>query len=271
MYTDFEYAGRFLSDFGCILCRFGADSGTVESDIGCDITFTTVKNKRSSIHSVTSASYEGMYTATFQIMKNPCHKQQEDMFMTAQESRELIKWLNRKEYHKFTCQSPDNEDYSINYYGSFNVRQVMLGDKILGLTLTFTANAPYGFGNQIKNVYKTTKTNEEITLYGDGDDAGIIYPSVKVTCLEDGIVKITNKNTGNYTEIKNCVAGEAIIMDGEHEIITCDSHTNLYNDFNYEFLEIEIDDTEHCPNTLEVSIPCLLEICYSPIRKVGVV
>ena len=60
-------------------------------------------------------------------------------------------------------------------------------------------------------------------------------------------------------------------MDGEHEVIFSNNHATLYNDFNYEFLEIEIDDTEHCPNIIQVSIPCKLEISYSPIRKVGVV
>ena len=197
MYTDFEYADRLLSDFDCILCRLTTDAGLVESDIGCDITFTTVKNKRSSVHSATSASYDGIYSASFQIMKNPCKKQQKDLYMTAQEARELTTWLNRREYHKFTYRNPDNNDADIHYYGSFNVRQVMLGEKIVGLSLTFTANAPYGFGNEIKQIYKTTKANETITLYGDGDDTGIIYPFIKVTCLESGNLTITNQNTGN--------------------------------------------------------------------------
>ena len=63
MYIDFEYANKRASDFDCVVGHFNTDSGIQESDIGCDITFTTVKNKHSSVHSVTSSTYENVYTS----------------------------------------------------------------------------------------------------------------------------------------------------------------------------------------------------------------
>ena len=45
--TDFEYADKRLSDFGYIVCHVNTESGLRDVDIGCDITFNTVKNNHS--------------------------------------------------------------------------------------------------------------------------------------------------------------------------------------------------------------------------------
>lgn len=270
--TDFEYANKMLSDFGCMVCHLNTDAGMQETDIGCDITFNTVKNNHSSRHSVTSSTYENVYTTPFEIMKNPCTNG-DDIYMTPQEARALTKWLNRREYHKFKLYNPYYDMTDICYYGSFNVKQIMLNGQILGLSLTFTSNAPYGFGEEIVFEAVTSENNETISIFGDGDEIGVIYPNVKVKCLASGELKITNKTTGNYVSIKSCSVDETIYMDGEHEVITTDNESHeetLYNDFNYEFLDIEIDDSDGCENTYEISIPCEITISYSPIRKVGV-
>ena len=60
-------------------------------------------------------------------------------------------------------------------------------------------------------------------------------------------------------------------MDGEHKIITSDkNHKNLYNDFNYNFFDIDVSEYDGNENTYEVSIPCEITVTYIPIRKVGV-
>jgi len=276
--TDFEYANRRLSEFGCIVCHINSDASMQEKDIGCDITFTTVKNNHTSINSATSTSYDNVYTTTFEIMKNPCKTSDDEMFLSPEEVRALVKWLNRREYHKFKLYNPDYEMPEIYYYGSFNVKQIWLGNKILGLSLTFTANAPYGLGEQIRFESYVLESNGTFSVFGDSDEIGTIYPNIKIECYadtgkgEEGF-RITNKTTGNYTYIDNCKNGEIIYMDGNHKIIVTDREEHketLYNDFNYEFLDIEVDASDWCENEYEVSHPCKITISYSPIRKVGV-
>lgn len=270
--TDFEFADKRLSDFGWTTCVIGGNSGTEEVNIGCDITFNTVKNNQSSIHSSTSSSYDSVYTTPFQIVKKDCNG--ENKYPTHDEIRVLYKWLNRRKYTKFKP-VPNNDEYcDVYYFGSFNIQEVFVAGRIIGLTLNFTGNAPYGFGEDNQFQITISEENETFSIYGDSDEVdSIIYPKVEVTCLQDGDLKITNLTTENYIFIGNCLAGEVITLDGEYGIqITSmeNKHTTFSSDFNYSYLDIEIGENEGYENEYEVSMPCEIIITYSPIRKVGV-
>lgn len=273
MYVDFEYANRRLSDFGCIMCHINTDAGIEETSIGCDITFNTVKNSQSSLHKVTSSTYDNVYETTFEIMKNPCGRDQNDIFMTLDETRQLVKWLNRREHHKFKMYNPDYKMDTYIYFGSFNVQQIMMDGKVLGLSLTFKSNSPYALGEKVSVTYDVTNENELIYLHSDSDEYGVIYPVVNIKfkqlCYE---YRIKNNTTETIVFLKNCKSGEIITLDGECKIITSsrDTHTTLFNDFNYEFLDILIDDSDFSQNEYKVSHPCEITIEYYPVRKVGV-
>lgn len=270
--TDFEYAGKRLYDFGWITGVIGGNSGTEEVNIGCDITFNTVKNNHSSIHSVTSSSYDNVHTTAYQIFKKDCNG--EDKYPTYDEIRVFYKWLNRRKYAKFKPIPDNDEHYDVYYYGSFNIQEVFVGDRIIGLTLNFTGNAPYGFGTDNQFQITASEENNSFSICGDSDEAeSVIYPKVQIKCLQDGDLKITNLTTENYVFIANCLDGEIITLDGEYKIpltSMSDEHTTFSNDFSYSYLDIKIGEDDECENIYEVSIPCEITITYSPIRKVGV-
>lgn len=273
MYLDFEFADKRLSDFGCITCIINQNSSASEFDIGCDITFNTIKNSQSSIHYQTSTSYDNIFSKPFEIMKNPCNKNSEDeMYMTTDEISSLMRWLNRREYRKFKPLSHDGTS-DVYYYGSFNVKQIMIGDKTIGLSLIFTANAPYGFGERVKLEYDITSPGEHFYIHGDGDEMGVLYPNVSITCKQNTEeLTITNLTTGNIVSIRNCLEGETIYINGEHKIIMSDNeeHTTICNDFDYTYLDILVEDDDCSENEYIVSAPCSITIDYSHIRKVGV-
>ncbi|MBQ8233987.1 MAG: hypothetical protein IJZ36_00205 [Bacilli bacterium] len=59
---------------------------------------------------------------------------------------------------------------------------------------------------------------------------------------------------------------------GEHKILLStmlDSHTTLYNDFNYEWFDIQVND-HFSENKYTVNTPCTISVEYEPIRKVGI-
>lgn len=277
--TDFEYADKRLSDFECIVCTIDKNTGVEEINIGCDITFNTIKNNHSSIHSAVSSSYDDTYNTSFQIAKKCCSNNQNDVYFTHEEARYIYRWLNRRGHYKFKPYPLDDTYCDVCYFGSFNVDEVFVDGKIIGFTLRFRASAPYAFGDDNHMVFSITESGETFSIYGDGDESGIdIYPKVKIRCMtdtgEDGL-KITNLTTGNYVFIANCIAGEEITLDGEYKMIISDNEehmsTTLPNDFNYKYLDIKIDDeNEYLENVYEVSKPCEITIIYSPIRKVGV-
>jgi len=276
--TDFEYADKRLSDFGCIVCTIDRSSGVEEINIGCDITFNTVKNNHSSIHSKTSSAYDNVYTTSFQIAKDFTGKTQAEAYFTYEEVRELYKWLNRRSYKKFKPCPDDDVYYDIHYYGSFNVDEVFINGKVAGFTLNFTATTPYGFGEDIILEFVTSDTNNEFCIYGDSDEIdSVIYPKVKIKCLKcptNQNLTITNQTTGTVVSIENCSENEEITIDGEHKIITSSdknhTDTSLSTDFKYEYLDIKIGEDDYNRNTYETSMPCEITITYAPIRKVGV-
>lgn len=271
MYIDFEYDGRMLSDFGCIVCSINSNSGNYDIDIGCDISFTELKNNNTFRRSKTSSTYEKVYTATFDIMKYDCNSRSEE-YMTSLEAREIIKWLNREDYYRLRMVNNIADESNVYYYGSFNIKQIMLGDNILGLTLTFTSNAPFGFSDVVENKMMLLNANDVVSIVGDSDRYGIIYPRVEIKCFADGDLKIHNETTGNTLEIRGCMNGETIVVDGEYGIIYSNKRDDaiIANDFEYEYFDILIDKfgTE---NIYSSTLSCEVTINYLPVRKVGVI
>lgn len=274
MYTDFEFAGKRLSDFGYIVCKFNSSSDATDVEIGCDITFNSVKNNHSSIRYKTSTSYENVYTTYIEIMKNPCRKNQDELYHQNEEISVLTTWLNRRGYHKFKPLSSTDDFSSVHYYGSFNVKEKVINDRVVGLCLSFEGNAPYGFGNSIKNEFDE---NETFFIHGEGDEYTLIYPVVtvspKIDCV-DIPIEIENRTTGTKVILENLKANETIRLHGEHKIIVSDneehsSSSTFYDDFNYEWLDIKIEDGFY-ENEYYVNVPCYISIEYEPIRKVGV-
>lgn len=272
MFIDFEYADKRLSDYDYILCRVGDNTGVSEVKIGCDIKFNTIKNNHSSIHHKTSTSYDEVYTNSFEIMKKPCGKNQNELYITDEEVSFFMKWLNRHEYRKFKPIATDGS-MNVHYYGSFNVSKKTINDRTVALILAFTGNAPYGFGENIKLAYDITSVNELFYIHGVGDEIGILYPNIRITCKQNGDLIITNNTSKTSLVIKNCLQGETIYLNGEHKIIKSDNvehDAKIGNDFNYEYFDIQISDDDYSVNEYNVSIPCLINVDYSPIRKVGV-
>lgn len=267
--TNFEFADKQLSDFGCIICEIGANSGVSEIEIGCDISFNTVKNNNSSIHYKTSSTYENVCQTSFDIAKNPCLYNGNNKYMNDEEIRYLIKWLNRHEYKKFTPFNPEGNS-DIHYYGSFNVKRKEINGHVAGLVLTFTSDSPFGYGERIQNNFDMN-ANETFYIYGDSDEYTTIYPDVTIVSQEDCDLEIHNKTSGTKVVIDNLKAGEEIKLNGEHKYIVSNmEHNNLYDDFKYEWFDIFVSDDE-CENEYVVNAPVYISVEYEPIRKAGII
>lgn len=270
--VDFEYDNRRLSDFGFMVGHIDDNSGVKQIDVGCDITFETVKNNHSSAHSITSSKYDSVYKAEFEIIKISCKNNHDDVYTTPLELRDLIRWLNVRGHYKFKPFDTNSDGLDVSYYGSFNIKELAIAGRLVGLSLSFTSNAPHGFDDVIELQFETYSENETITIYGDSDDSAIIYPDVSVRCLTDGTLRISNLTSGNSLVVENCSANETITFDGEHKLIVTDNESHketLYDDFKYDYLDILIERFE-CENIYEVSIPCEISISYLPLRKVGI-
>lgn len=269
-FTDFEYADKRLSDFGCIMCSINQSSGDVEIETGCDITFTSIKNGSTYIQSKTSTTYDNVCSTTFDIMKHNCDINN-DIQMNSLEIRDLMKWLNRHDYFKFKLLNDTTFESDVYYYGTFNVNEIAIGEDIIGLRLTFTSNAPYGFTEPVTLKYMMLDTSSTVSAFGENDEYCKILPRIELRCFSDGDFNITNQTSGTLMSIKNCKLGEKITIDGEYKIIISDmrEQPDIANEFNYEYLDI-LADEDNKENIYSSSLPCELSLTYTPIRKIGV-
>lgn len=263
---DFEYDNKCLHEFGMILCSFGNKGlGTVSN--GSEITFNTTPILGGYKHRLISAQYDDCLEATFQICKNSCGS--DTMEISSTEFRELTKWLNRKRFLKFKIFDEDHID--LYYEASFNISRIEMDGKLYGLELTALTNRPFALKEPRVLIIKNTVENGKHSINDTSYEEGYIYPHVEVTMGQDGDLDIYNALEDRHTIVKNCVAGEVIIMDYpviESFIESPAQPHNIQNDFNYNFFRIA-NTYDNSRNDLTISLPCSIKLTYSPIVKVG--
>lgn len=281
-YTDFEYNGLRLSDFGCMVCSFD-NPGLETSSVGSKITLNTIQSKTNKFH-LSSIKYEEVYSEPFQICKYRCHEPNEDSF-SKEELSKIISWLNKKTYNKFKPIYPDGEYSPIYYMGTFNIQKITLAGEVIGLELTFIADAPWGYYEPLEYIMDFSDPSTEFIIHDISDEVGYIYPSLlEIECLSGTesnpvTLRISNSQENKVVEIKGCKKGEVIALEGEYKKISTNvSHPILYNDFNYNFVKVirkenwenGYEDENSNINIYTVNEPCIIHLIYSPICKLGV-
>lgn len=274
--VDFCYRNETLSDHGYMVAYVGkTPSDTVSA--GSEITFDTVVNKNS--HKILSlnAKYETPLSATFDIIKIPCNDSAHMNFSDLELSW-LLRWLHSKTDEKFMPFYDDGSFANIYYYGKFtSISYTMCAGNVIGITVTFTSNSPFGY---IEQDFQTTinSANGTFVISYPSDEIGIFYPkSVEIicNCSEISDLKISHVesppfDTKNFM-VKNCASGEIVKLDCENKIIVTsnEQHTTLFNDFNYNWISL-INTWDQNHNVFCVSIPCDIKIKYELIRKAGI-
>ena len=260
---DFEYDGLSLGSFGFIVCEFGSN-GTKTISNGSKITFNTTSTMNGSKHELTSSEYSDCLTTTFQICKNPCSSDSEEISLG--ELRDIMRWLNRKEFHKFKLL---NEEYlNLFFESSFNVSKIEMNGKVYGFELEMITNRPYALQEPILLTIKNLEKNGEKKISSMSDEEGHIYPEMEITINEDGDFELYNKFEDRTMRIANCKAGEIIKVEYPMIESSLSAH-KIQNDCNCKFFRIA-NSFKNKVNEVTISLPCTIKIKYSPVVKVGI-
>lgn len=260
---DFEFDGYFLSDKGFIICKFGTN-GTETFSNGSYITFNTVSTQRGAKHELTGVEYTDCLSTNFQICKHPCKTT--DVEISVDELRDVMRWLNRKEFHKFKLL---NDEYiNIFFEASFNVSKIEIDGKTIGLELEMITNRPFAIHEPIPITIQNLQENGTKKIYSESDDEGYIYPEMEITINSNGNLEIYNSLENRTMRIANCKAGEVITI--KYPIIKSSLPNHMIqNDFNWKFFRIA-NSLKDRVNELTISLPCTIKMKYSPIVKVGI-
>ncbi len=270
---DFQYDGRYLSDYNCIVCDLNENTKGIKNvSAGSNITFNKNSRNRGKQNSLISSQYNACIQAVFCIAKNPRIYDGTVQAFTTDEIRDLMKWLNRENFHKFKPITYRSGNHSIYYNASFNIEKVIDGNNgnVYMLRLTMETDSPHAYESDDKHSYLITNANlaNEHRLAVFSDEIGDVLPSIKITCHSAGDFSITNITNGCTMLIKDCIENEVITVDAEKMTLVSSTGRNLYKSFNYEFLRLKntLDETV---NKITFSLPSKVEITYKPIVKYG--
>lgn len=267
---DFEYDGQRLSDYGFIVCDFSSGANISEVSAGSNISFEKIARNHGSKYSLIYTKYNECMTASFDICKNPDLYDEKEMEISGDEFRDIIRWLNRREFLRFRFISDEGmvADAETCYHNaSFNISKLMLDEKVYGIRLKMETDMPYGYGSERVFSWSVTSENQSKTIIDTSDEVGYIYPTLIITCKQDCDLKITNESEECMSVIKNCKSGEVITMHGDTNIISTSYNSHdICDDFNYEFFRIG-NDLTRVENIITISHPCDVVLKYSPIIK----
>lgn len=265
---DFEYDGKYLSSFGFIICDFNFSDGVNDTTAGSTITFNKVPRNHGKIYSLSSTQYDECITTTFDICKDPDIYDLEDMEISEIEYRDIMRWLNQREFCKFSVITDIDSEHELCYFqASFNIEKLKISEKLYGLRLTMETDKPFGYGHeQIINL-KFTSGNTSKTYTDNSDEIGSVYPVVVIKCNQSGNLTIRNELLNCTTIIQNCKSGEVITLHGDTQIITTSLQSHdICNDFNYDFFRIG-NTKDSRSNLITSSLACDMTIKHSPIIK----
>ena len=273
--TDFVFDDVKLSMLGYIVGS-AVTSNNESASAGSKLELNTVLNRSNHINQIITSSYNEPITVTFDIIKYACNLNAYDTVEDT-EIPFMMKWLNRTQYCKFQPIYDDLSLSNIFFMGTFTeIQTIQIGGHVIGFTLTFTANAPYGFADYDDIELDYNVTDSLFEYHDNSDDYGYHYlDKVVITVKEDQEVHFGSLLKSDdrliRTVIKNCVAGEIITLDGIHKIISSSKkHPTLYKDFNYRF-PFFTKTNESDVNQIHSMHPIHVKITYKPIKKVGII
>lgn len=264
--TDFEYDGQYLSDYGFVICDFDGYSGLKKYDGGSKITFTTNKAMHGKRNHYGSKYTECLH-AIIDIIKNPSIYSPNEMQITNDEYRDLMRWLNRREFLKFQLLDGDDYDGETCYYeASFNIYKLEINGVLYGLELSVETNAPFGYGQEQICKWTVKDLGKPYILANTSDELGLLYPSLRIEILADGDLTLHNQLNGCTMKIESCKKGETILLDPESSRIESTMRKNVCDAWNCEHFYIE-NDMNTRMNVITCSLQCKIELRYTPIIK----
>lgn len=268
--TDFEWCGQSGSLYGLLPCNINSSSEVTVNDDGSTLEFNTLNISSSNKWNFLSSKYPNVLSGTFQVCKNPCTTST-DCF-DAEDIRAMGRWLCRKDgYHKFKVIKDNDSGYSEFHFNAFlSMKKVEAYGCVVGLEITVTTDAPFAYFEPKTAVMDLSGQGLEYTYVDMSDEVGSLYPYFKITCRSNGDYVFRNKTTGIQSKIMGCRTGEIIIMDSEHKILSSSARNDnlLMKSFNFGWLDIK-NTLDERKNTYSSNLPCMIEMTYSPIAKIG--
>jgi phage-related protein len=168
---------------------------------------------------------------------------EQSKFLTRDEIRAISVWLVRGSSGGYKWLEIEQDDLITYKYKCklSSYETIEVGGLIVGLSLKFVCDSPFGYMAREPVSIITTTTSSTIVL-SENDNMGYYYPDLEIT-LSGGVTSISivnvtdNNRTTTLSGFTN-TAGITITINNRNQIITSSTGSNFYPYFNYNFFRL---------------------------------
>lgn len=273
--TDFIFDGHRARDFGCMICSFDENAGTVS---GGEMEYSTVKPPGSDRTVFYGAQFNSAATWNFSICKDP------DLggspYFDQYEEGRILKWLVKTDgYHFLQFEQEGYEDIYYRVY--FNVLPHQAFGQTVGFDLTVTSDCAYGFSGIITRKAEFS-SHAWLMLDVHSDVNAYILPTVRIKSA--GSLTINNysepANAASPPTEESLIGKPSVFRkiggdDGMYGEILMDSASDIVTglgspgDFNWNFLKLA-DGKNFLEFSSGTGSPVYVEIQYREPRYVRI-
>ena len=241
MYQSYEfvYAGLSSAMFDMVVCDVGSKTHS-DNAFGnhANIVETRIANRITPIHYGVRYNDEPLsFTLIFASERR----------LDRYQMQEIAKWLTGyQEYQWLSIAQPDLEHIQFRCLVK-SLTPVSVGWYAVAFEAEIVWDGPYGYSYPFERSF-TINGSKSVVFHNDSTARVGLRPMVKVA-LSAGCKKFSIKNntTGDDALVLSELPGSAlsITIDNENLVITEDAHgLDLYDHFNFCFLELESGDNE---------------------------
>lgn len=270
---SFIYDGKSTEDFGSII---GSFENKTETELGLDRTVDRGEiNMYRSRANHFGTHYDDVLTFEITLIKNPRQFSGQSSYFTRSEIREVNRWLTSSHYPSLLHMTDYDDhiiaDEQVDYFGVFNSVESNNAENIVGLTFTFTCDSPFAY-SAVKEKAISSITNAELIINNDSDEThDYIYPLLKITPNDDGIISIENETDNNRTMDIDCLMGNVVYIDAQKLKISDDAGGLI------SFEKLGISDVDKIywmrlcsgENKIKVTGNATVRFTWRELRKVG--
>ena len=213
-----------------------------------------------------SQKYDGQQELTVSLTHNPCEN--DSMKFTEHEVRAINRVLTGKKGYDWlkVIKSGENTDTDYYYYATVsNISYQYLGKDVIGVLVTFKLDGGQAYSEE-QTSYIMARAGRPFYVYNNSDEMYDYTRSVVTIVPQSGgtleIINVTDNNW--YTELKNCSAGEKIVMDCKNEILSSSTRTLPLNDFNLHWIRLLPDKNE-----FSINMDATITFKHRVVRKTG--
>ena len=270
--VDFRYDGYYLSNMGMMICSFDYGGG-IETSEGGSIAFQTVRNTRHGKDIKISSGFGDALTCSVQICKIPEVAKKDlnldaPQYFTAQEYANICGWLQRTDgFHKLTFFSLKKDQPTIHYDATATrIDKLKMRGNVIGLEIQFKTNAPFGYGDEVRQTFTAMAKYTPHTVVFDDDIRTDVYPDLEIETRNNGYFKMQNLRNDTEFCISQCSVGEKFTYDSFTGQLISSTRGNVTDDENFYRFRLQRNYFNDNKNSVRIFTPAIVTFIYTPFR-----